>query len=52
MSFAVAGTVAEWAVRIEDTAAVGTSFPGFVDSMRSLGVNIETEQGQGAVPAS
>jgi len=52
MSFAVAGTVAEWAVRIEDTAAVGTSFPGFVDSMRSLGVNIETEQGQRAVPAS
>lgn len=52
MSFAVAGTVAEWAVRIEDTAAVNTSFPGFVDSMRSLGVKIETEQGPGADPAS
>jgi len=41
MSFAVAGTVAEWAVQVEDTDAVATSFPGFVECMRSLGVDIK-----------
>ena len=40
MAFAIAGTIAQWPVRIEDTAAVDTSFPGFVESLRSLGVNI------------
>ncbi len=49
MSFAVAGTVAERAVHIEDTAAVDTSFPGFIESMRSLGVNLEPEPGPGIV---
>jgi 3-phosphoshikimate 1-carboxyvinyltransferase len=40
MSFAVAGTVASSPVTIRDVAAVDTSFPGFCDSMRNLGVNI------------
>jgi 3-phosphoshikimate 1-carboxyvinyltransferase len=40
MSFAVAGTVSRWAVTVDDTDAVDTSFPGFVDCMASLGVNI------------
>jgi 3-phosphoshikimate 1-carboxyvinyltransferase len=40
MSFAVAATVAEWPVNIQDTDNVATSFPGFVDSMRSLGIAI------------
>lgn len=42
MSFAVAATRAGWPVRIEDTAAVDTSFPGFVQCMRSLGVGINS----------
>jgi 3-phosphoshikimate 1-carboxyvinyltransferase len=42
MSFAVAGTVAESPVIILNTSAVDTSFPGFVDSLRSLGANIES----------
>lgn len=50
MSFAVAGSVAEWAVHIEDTDAVGTSFPGFTECMQSLGISIESEQGSGADP--
>ena len=45
MSFAIAGTVAEWAVAIDDTATVDTSFPGFTDCLRSLGVTIAA-QGQ------
>ena len=40
MSFAVAGTVAEWPVSIRDTQAVATSFPGFVECLGSLGANI------------
>lgn len=40
MSFAVAGTVAEWPVNIQDTAAVSTSFPGFVDTLQSVGARI------------
>ena len=40
MAFAIAGTVAEWAVTIDDTSTVDTSFPGFTDCLRSLGVDI------------
>lgn len=42
MSFAIAGTVAEWAVTIEDTASVDTSFPGFVDCLGSVGARIDS----------
>jgi 3-phosphoshikimate 1-carboxyvinyltransferase len=40
MSLAVAGTVANEAVLVEDVAAVDTSFPGFCDCMASTGANI------------
>lgn len=40
MSFAIAGSRADWPVRIEDVAAVDTSFPGFADCLRSIGINI------------
>jgi 3-phosphoshikimate 1-carboxyvinyltransferase len=45
MSFAVAGTIAEWAVRIQDTASVATSFPGFNACLASLGVDIAYQDG-------
>ena len=44
MAFAVAATVAEWTVRIDDTEAVATSFPGFVHCLSSLGISIATHQ--------
>jgi len=44
MAFAVAGTVARWPVRIDDTDAVGTSFPGFVNCLKGLGINISRQQ--------
>jgi len=40
MAFAVAGTVAEWAVSIDDTETVNTSFPGFAACLRLLGADI------------
>jgi 3-phosphoshikimate 1-carboxyvinyltransferase len=40
MAFAVAGSIAEAPVRVLDTAAVGTSFPGFVDCVRGLGLDV------------
>lgn len=40
MAFAVAGTVAEGPVRVENTAAVATSFPGFVNCLTDLGIDI------------
>lgn len=40
MSLAIAGTVATDTVRIEDVAAVDTSFPGFCDCMVVLGADI------------
>lgn len=48
MAFAVAGTAAEWAVTIEDTAAVDTSFPGFSDCLRSMGAAIASEHRAGS----
>jgi 3-phosphoshikimate 1-carboxyvinyltransferase len=41
MALAVAGTIASDSVLIRDVAAVETSFPGFVDCMASIGVDIE-----------
>lgn len=43
MSLAIAATIAEGPVTISDTAAVDTSFPGFVDCLADLGVQIETD---------
>ncbi|MDH4047683.1 MAG: 3-phosphoshikimate 1-carboxyvinyltransferase [Gammaproteobacteria bacterium] len=41
MAFAVAGTVASAPLNILNTAAVTTSFPGFVGCMQSIGARIE-----------
>jgi 3-phosphoshikimate 1-carboxyvinyltransferase len=43
MAFAVAGTVAEWAVHIDDTANVDTSFPGFTECLQAMGASIVQE---------
>jgi len=40
MAFAVAGTLATSPLRIDDTHAVATSFPGFVNCLRGLGISI------------
>jgi 5-enolpyruvylshikimate-3-phosphate synthase len=40
MSLAIAGTVANEPVVVEDVAAVDTSFPGFCASMASIGADI------------
>ncbi len=48
MAFAVAGTVAEWTIRIDDVDTVATSFPGFVDCLSGLGISIATHQEQSA----
>ena len=44
MSLAIAGTVATDEVVVEDVAAVNTSFPGFCDTMASLGAQIRPEE--------
>ena len=49
MAFAVAATIAEWTVTISNTANVDTSFPGFVECLRSMGVSIERVHGVAAV---
>jgi 3-phosphoshikimate 1-carboxyvinyltransferase len=41
MSLAVAATVADAAVTVNDVAAVNTSFPGFTDCLGKLGVDIQ-----------
>ena len=44
MSFAVAGSIAASTVTVHDVTNVDTSFPGFADLMRSLGLTITEEQ--------
>jgi 3-phosphoshikimate 1-carboxyvinyltransferase len=44
MSFAVAATVAKAALRVRNTDAVDTSFPGFSAVIGSLGVELSTER--------
>ncbi|MCH7822564.1 MAG: 3-phosphoshikimate 1-carboxyvinyltransferase [Proteobacteria bacterium] len=43
MSLAIAATIAQGPVTITDTMSVDTSFPGFVDCLVDLGVQIETD---------
>ena len=43
MSFAVAATIADSAVRVRNIDSVDTSFPGFSDVMNSLGVSVNRE---------
>ena len=39
MSALVLGTACEQGVKVDDTAFIATSFPGFVEMMRSLGAD-------------
>lgn len=41
MSFVMAGILADGEIRINDCANVNTSFPGFVEMARSVGVKVE-----------
>ena len=41
MSFAVAAQLAGGEVRIDDTANVATSFPGFVPMARGAGMSLD-----------
>ena len=40
MSFLVLGAMADKPVTIDDSDTINTSFPGFVDLMRSIGADI------------
>lgn len=42
MAFAVAGLMANGPIEITNCAAIATSFPGFLDSARQLGLNVST----------
>ena len=44
MSFAIAATRAEGAVRIADASNVNTSFPDFAGCLKSLGVDISERE--------
>jgi len=41
MAFAVLGLTADQPVRVDDTAMIDTSFPGFVEKMRALGASLD-----------
>lgn len=43
MSFAVAGSVASGPVRVGDAGPVQTSFPGFADCLRAIGLDVSAE---------
>lgn len=43
MSFLVLGTVTKEPIRIDDSAPIATSFPGFVDLMTELGADIQKD---------
>jgi 3-phosphoshikimate 1-carboxyvinyltransferase len=45
MAFAVLGLVAEQLVRIDDTAMIDTSFPGFAERMRAIGADFDDSGG-------
>lgn len=45
MAFASIASCADAAIAISDTRAVNTSFPGFVDCLRSIGVDIQANDG-------
>jgi 3-phosphoshikimate 1-carboxyvinyltransferase len=52
MAFLVLGMAAEAPVEIDDGAAIGTSFPGFIDLMNGLGARIHRPDGEpGSKPA-
>lgn len=41
MAFLILGMVSEQAIAIDDASSIGTSFPGFVEEMASLGANFD-----------
>lgn len=43
MAFLIAGTVAEGPVTVRGCANIATSYPGFVDDLRALGVEVEEQ---------
>ncbi len=43
MAFAIAGLVANGPVEIDDCANVATSFPGFIDAARGVGLDIQVK---------
>ncbi len=45
MSFLVLGMAADQPIAIDDSGAIATSFPGFIDLMNSLGASIEISNG-------
>ncbi|MFP3921592.1 MAG: 3-phosphoshikimate 1-carboxyvinyltransferase [Dichotomicrobium sp.] len=47
MAFAVLGLAAEAPVRIDDTAMIDTSFPGFADSLRAVGAEFDQPESAG-----
>ena len=49
MSLALAGTIADGPVVVDDVAAVDTSFPGFAELMQQIGVAIEVQNGEDGV---
>jgi len=44
MAFAVAATVAKGPIRIDGCGNIGTSYPGFVDDLRALGITVEVHE--------
>ena len=46
MSLAIAGSIASGPVRIDDVAAVSTSFPGFCDTMSAIGLDVREIGGE------
>ncbi len=52
MALAVAGLIARGETVVEDAACIADSFPGFVESLRHLGAEIEAEVEDPSHPAS
>ena len=48
MSFLVLGMIGDRPIVIDDSSAICTSFPGFIETMNGLGASIEAAGGRGA----
>jgi 3-phosphoshikimate 1-carboxyvinyltransferase len=49
MAFATLATGATAPITIDDTSAIGTSFPGFTQVLRALGGRLEPGDGRGSI---
>jgi 3-phosphoshikimate 1-carboxyvinyltransferase len=47
MAFAVAAGAAQGPIRVDDTQNIDTSFPGFLDCARSIGLRVSEQRGVG-----